>query len=333
MKKLLYTLSLLSFLSALLVINIIPVDEIYSWVWLSIILIIISLLLRVFSNNQRILWIDFLALTTSLILITIGTYLLSPTTEFLITYGEKFSKIYAGILSLFPLFQLLIAFRENYALPKKIHSRIFVLAIIVSIVTLGGIELYGKTIDLYKLSDAEKSYLYSYNKYTPELIDLAVYEIKNGSSVSKKIALNFIGKNDAVVKENLDYLEEIIFNDGSNSNISEPIEYQGSELENSELENRLKLMIKINPEKALVVMRTLITDNNINNNLTIINALRVVVITRPELLNESCKVAKEIVRIENIRSEAKNLNYPDTDLMRLEKYLRDLPEKCGGLGL
>jgi len=328
MKKLLYILSLLSFLSALLVIIVMPIDEIYSKFWLSIILIILSLLLRIFSSNPKTLWIDFLALTTSLVLIIIGTYLLSPTTEFLITYGEKFSKAYAGILALFPLFQLVIAFIENYTFPKRINSKIFVLAVIVSIVTLGGIELYGKTIDLYKLSDAEKSYLYSYNKHSPELVDLALYEIKYGSSISKKMALVFISKNEEVIKENQDILEKVIFNESSNYNTNEPIEYQGVELE-----ERLKLMIKINPEKALAVMRTLITNDNINNNLIIISALRGLVVTRPELLNESCKVAKEIVRIENIRSEAKNLSYPDTDYMRLENYLRDLPQKCGGLGL
>ena len=281
-----------------------------------------------FSISEKTVWLDFIVLITSLILINIGTKLLSPTTEFLITYGDEFNKIYAGILTIFPIFQLITVFIENNTFSKKTYLKIFILTIIVSLLILGGIEIYGKTIDLKKLSDTEKIYLYSYRKYTPELINFAIYEIENGNSISKKGALIYIGKNDKVIKENSDVLEKIIFNKNPNSNIDERVEYQGAEFE-----DKLYLMIKINPEKTLVFAKNQIADNDINKNLTTIDILRRIVITSPELLKEGCEVAEEVVKTENARSEARNITFKDSDLIRLEKYLRDLPEKCGKLGI
>lgn len=328
MKKYLYILSLLSFLLALLVIIIMPLDEIFAIKYLlSTALLILAFIFRIFSY-QKTIWFDFVILATSLALVTIGTNLLSPTTEFLITYGEEFNKIYAGILAIFPIIQLVTALREKYIFPNKLHLKIFILTIIVSFLALGGIELYGKTIDLYKLSDAEKIYLYSYNKHTPELVDLALYEIENGSSISKKMALNFINKDKDVVRENQEVLENFVFDKDSNYDTSEPIEYRGVELE-----EKLKLMTEISPEKALASMKTLIASDDINHNLTIVNAVRTIVNSHPELLSEGCGVAEEIVKVENARSKARNLSWKDTNLTRLEIYLRDLPEKCTELNM
>ncbi len=329
MKKFLYILSLFSFLLALLVIIVIPLDEIFAAKYfIAVALLIISSLLRIFSNSQKAIWVDFLVLVTSLILITIGTSLLSPTTQFLITYGEKFNKIYAGALSLFPIIQLFFIFRKEGAISKTRYLMVFILTIIFTSIMLLSIEVYGKTIDLQKLSDSKKIYLYSYGKYTPELIKLAIYEIEYGNSVSKKMALNYISKNDRVIAENSSSLERILFEETLISNSNQPVEYNSVEME-----EKLNLMIKISPEKTLSVIMNYIAKDNINNNLTIINALKKIIVTSPSLINRSCEVVREIVRVENNRSRQKNLSYPDTDLMRLKTYTQNLTEKCGDLRL
>lgn len=327
MKKILYILSLLSFLLALLVIIVMPLDEIFAVkYWLSIALLLISSLFRIFSISSKTVWIDFIVLITSLILIVIGVNLLSPTTQFLITYGEEFNKIYAGILALFPIIQLLTVFRENHTFPKKIHQKVFILTIIVSLLTLGGIEIYGKTIDLYKLSNTEKIYLYSYNKYTPELIDLALYEIENGSSISKKMALNYINKNDEIIEKNSDVLGNIIFNENTNQNNDEPPEYNMAELE-----QKLDLMIKSDPEKTLSLVRNYISHDDVNINITIVDALRKIIRVSPELSSESCQIIKEIIDIEI--EQGKSLNFADSDVIRLGYRTNHLNGQCGDLGM
>lgn len=143
-----------------------------------------------------------------------------------------------------------------------------------------------------------------------------------------------INREEKLIKENSDTLEKILFDENfsetSNPNIDDLIAIKNK---NYKLEDQLRLMIKVSPEKTLTFIKNSIEDNNINHNLTLVTGLRGIEIKSPELLSEVCNVAREIVKIEIARSDAENPNYRNTDVRRLENYLRDLPKKCGGVGL
>lgn len=305
----LYTISLFFTIGSGLSLLLIPMDEIYSAMWLSIFLIMISCITRVVSKDVKNKGWDLVVLF-AVIIPMFFVRLFPPMTIFFISFDQTFVKVVAGII-IFISIILLINSQRNYVVQDKVKEwknnlKLFVSTLILTILVFFGLHLYGSTLDLNKeLNGNERIYLYSYGKYTPQVIETAFKDMEDGSDqVSQKMAIQYLSKMPNMSSEDKKRLEEVIF--------SKVIYGVG-------FESQIDLMVKINTSRAIKVLEEVNKDSSYNSKLFAIDYLERIYKRNPELKNEICIVGKDIY--ENAKKQVSNNKW---DLESLE-----LPSNAG----
>lgn len=305
----LYTLSLLFTTGAGLSLILIPMDEIYSAMWLSIFLIILACITRVVSKDVKNKGWDLMVLI-GIIIPMFFVRLFPPMTIFFVSFDQTFIKVVAGVI-IFISIILLINSQRNYIEQDRMKEiknnlKLFVSALILTVLVFFGLNLYGNSLDLNKeLNGNERIYLYSYGKYTPQVIETAFKDMEDGTDqVSQKMAIQYLSKMPNMSNEDNKKLEEIIF-----SKVIYGVAF----------ESQLDLMIKLNPSRAVKVLGEVNKDSTYNSKLVAIDYLERISKRNPELKNEICIVGKDIY--ENAKKQVSDNKW---DLESLE-----LPSNAG----
>lgn len=238
-------------------------------------------------------------------------------TIFFVSFDKTFDKVVAAIMILFSII-LLINSQRNYIEQDRTRERrnnlkLFVTTVILTIIAFFGLHLYGNTLDLNKeLNGNERIYLYSYRKYTPQVIETAFKDMEDGGDqVSQKMAIQYLSNIPNMSDEESKKLEEIIF-----SKIIYGVAF----------ESQLDLMIKLNPSRAIKVLEEVNKDSTYNSKLVAIDYLERISKRNPGLKNEICIVGKDIY--ENAKKQVSN-NKWDLESLELPSNAGRFKDMCG----
>lgn len=316
MKITLYTISLLFTIGAGLCTLLIPMDEIYSSLFLSIILIILSCITRLFSKDPKQRGWDLIILFAILIPV-LFVRIFPPMTIFFVSFGQVFDKVVMSII-IFIAFILLIISQIDYVAIDKVKERknnikLFITTLIMTVLVFFGLHLYGSTLDLNKeLNGGERIYLYSYGKYTPQVIETAFKDMEDGmDQVSQKMAMGYLSKMPNMSDEDKKRLEGFIF-----SKIIYGVGFEA----------QVDLMIKLNPSKAIEVLEEVNKDSAFNSKLVSLSYLYRIANNNPELKNDACIAGIKLYALAKNQAAGKQ-----SDLNRLDyrSYGGNIKELCG----
>jgi uncharacterized membrane protein HdeD (DUF308 family) len=317
MKKItLYTFSLLLTILAGLLLILLPMDEVYSSMLLATALMILSCILRSVSKDSNKKAWDLIVLF-AVIIPVISVRLFSPMTMFFVSYDQTFIKIIAGIIIFISIIQLIIPIRDQKNIDRlkdiKNNRILFLVSIILTVLTFFGLDIYGKKIDIYNtLSSTERVYLYSYRKYSPEVIETAFKDIENGNGqIEFKMAIEYFGKMPNMNDVDKKRLHGVLF--------SKTVNEVG-------FETQISLMIKLDPERTIDILEDLTLDSSFNIRLEVLGFLGRIVGDNPGLKDKACVVGKKVYQM------AKDQTAKDeSGLIRLDfkNYGGGFRELCG----
>jgi hypothetical protein len=233
-------------------------------------------------------------------------------TIFFVSYDQTFIKIVMGIIIFISIIQLMIPVidQNNIDRLKQIKNNriLFLASLILTVLTFFALDVYGKNIDIYKIfSSNERINLYSYRKYTPEVIETAFKDIENGNDqISQKMAMGYLAKMPNMGDGHKNRLRDLLF-----SKIISDVGF----------ETQIGLMIKIDPRKTITVLEDVTTDSSFNARLVSLNFLSMIARNNPELKDEVCVTGKRVYQ-----TAKDQVSKDESSLIRL-----NLPSYGGGI--
>lgn len=312
----LYTISLLLTIGAGLTLILLPMDEIYSSFFLTMILIILACITRLFSKDVNQKGWDLIVLFA----VTITSFFINlfpPMTIFFVTYGQNFQKSVMVIVIFISFIQLILSQRDWVYVDKNKERikniKLFFITIALTIITFFSFHLYGKTMDLNTaLTGNQRIYLYSYRKYTPQIIETAFRDMENGDDqVTQKMAIFYLSDIPNISDEYKGKLEKMVF--------SKVVYGVG-------FEAQVDLMIKLNPSKTIDVLEEVNRDSSFNSKLVALDYLYKITKNNSSLQNKTCSTAGKIYQ--NAKKQVINNQW---DLVKLDYpyYGGRIKDLCG----